>query len=208
MAGFKIVDFYEQAILQDFSRKYQMRVIGIGGRVGPEHNVFITSANLPGYAINNVATPFMGMQFNIPGNATFPGSDAWDVTFRCDLNFDIHRIFDEWQRDIFNAVPDANITDISSSTGYYHIPDSNQTIRLGIHDRDGVFYRKYSLIGCYPKTVGAIQYDQTAGGEVQLLTVTLAYQYWILEQISNAGNALLGANPNADAGANLGSSFA
>lgn len=208
MAGFKIVDFYEQALRKDFSRKYQMRVIGIGGRLGPEQNVFATAATLPGYTVANTAAKFMGMSFNIPAHGEFTGSDAWDITFRCDLNFDIRGLFETWQRDIFNAVPDLNISNIASSTGYYHIPDVSQTIRLGLHDRDGFFYRKYSLIGCYPTKIDGLSYDQTAGGDVQELKVTLAYQYWILEQVSNAGANILAANANPDVGAGLGSAFA
>ena len=199
--GFKIRDFYEQALAKDFSRKYQMRVIGIGGRVGPEDNVFITTADLPGYEVANIATPFMGMSFNIPGSAKFPGSNAWQVKFRCDLNFDIRYIFEEWQRQIFNAVPDLNITDIASSTGYYHMPDVSQTIKLGLHDRDGVFYRKYSLVGCYPTVIGAMHYDQTNQGDIQELDVTMAYQWWELESVTDAGDNILQANGNAASGA-------
>lgn len=206
--GFKIVDFYEQALLRDFSRKYQLRVIGIGGRLGPEDNVFIETASLPGYRINNIETPFMGMRFNIPGSAQFEGSANWTVRFRCDLNFDIRGIFEEWQRQVFNAVPDLNITNIPSSTGYYHIPDVSQTIRLGLHDRNGTFYRKYMLVGVYPVNIGAQQYDQTDQGTLQTLEVSLAYQYWELESVTDAGNEILEGFDNVDVDTNLGSTFA
>lgn len=185
--GFRISDFYEKAITKDFSRKHQLRVISIGGIVGPEHNVYITTANLPGYEINNVPTPFMGMEFNVPGTGKFPGSSNWQVTFRCDLNFDIRSKFDAWQRQIFTAIEDPNIESMPGSTGYYHIPDQSHNILLGLHDRDGNFYRKYNLVGCYPQSVAPMQYDQTDAGTLATFDVVLAYQYWELEHDTGAG---------------------
>jgi len=184
MAGFKIQDFYQQAFERDFSRDYQLRVINIGGVVGPEDNVLLKATVLPGYDITNIPTPFMGMQFNIPGSAKFTGNDAWSVEFRCDLNFDIRGKFEEWQRKIFNAIEDPNISDVPGSTGAYNIPSVDQTIRLALHDRTGAFYRKYKLVGCYPKTIGPMTYNQAEGiGNIVNLPVVMAYQWWELEEV-------------------------
>lgn len=183
MAGFKIQDFYQQAFERDFSRDYQLRVINIGGVVGPDDNVLLKATALPGYTINNIAVPFMGMQFNIPGSARFEGSDSWAVSFRCDLNFDIRGKFEEWQRLIFNAIEDPNITGSPGSTGAYNIPSVDQTIRLALHDRTGAFYRKYKLVGCYPRLIGPTTYNQADGtGQIVEIPVTLAYQWWELEE--------------------------
>lgn len=190
--GFKIRDFYEQALQRDFSRKYQMRVLSIGGRFGPDDNVFITTSNLPGYTVNNISTEFMGLKFNIPGSASFPGSDAWTVTFRSDLNLDIRHYMEQWQRQVFNALPTNNYDNLpESSTGYYHIPDISQTIRLALHDRDGIFYRKYVLVGVYPTAIGNTAYTQTDQGAIQEFDVTLAYQWWELETKNDAGANIL-----------------
>ena len=187
--GFKITDCYQNAIEKDFSRKHQLRVISIGGQLGPEDNVFITTANLPGYTIHNVQTPFMGMNFNIPGTGRYPGSDNWAVTFRCDLNLDIRSILEGWQRKIFTAIENDGVDGaVPGSTGYYHIPDTSQNILLGLHDREGSFYRKYELVGCYPKTVGEMQYDQTDAGTIATFNCNLAYQYWTLDA-ANASDA-------------------
>ena len=183
MPGFKIQDFYQQAFERDFSRDYQMRVINIGGIIGPDDNVLLKATQLPGYEVTNIPTPFMGMQFNIPGSAKFPGNDAWNIEFRCDLNFDVRAKIEEWQRLIFNAIEDPNIAGAPGSTGAYNIPSVDQTIRLALHDRTGAFYRKYKLVGCYPRTISPMAYNQAEGiGNIVVLPVIMAYQWWELEE--------------------------
>ena len=44
--------------------------------------------------------------------------------------------------------------------------------------RDGQTVRGIKLIGCYPVTLGEIQYDATANGNVVTMQATLAYQWW------------------------------
>lgn len=177
--GMTIRDFYTKAVQEDFSRDFQMRVYEIqstvGGTViGPDDNVYITTANLPGYAITNVPTPFMGLQFNVPGSATFPGSDAWAVTFRCDMRLNVRQKIVNWQASIFDAFPN----DPNQSTGNYAPKESESTAKLVVHDRDMNGVRAVKLIGIYPVSIGEIAYDQTGTGTLVTLPVTFAYQWW------------------------------
>lgn len=175
-AGLGIGAFYRQALNKDFSRDHQMRVISIGpgGFIGPDDNVYITTANLPGYAIANQAVPFMGMQFNIPGSGNFPGSDAWAITFRCDAQLNLRQKVIDWQKSVFNAFPD----DALNSVGAYGPKGTDTYAKLAVFDRDGKTVRGITLIGCYPTLVGDIAYDSTQNGNVVTLPVTLAYQWW------------------------------
>lgn len=182
--GMGIRDFYAQATQKDFSRDFQLRVLEMGGVLTQSDNVFITTANLPGYAITNQPTPFMGLQFNVPGSATFPGSDGWAVLFRCDQQLNIRQKLINWQSTIFNAFPNS----AGQSTGNYAPKGIESVAKLVVHDRDGNAVRAVQLIGVYPVTLGEIAYDQTGTGAVVTMTATLAYQWW--EPMALPGNII------------------
>jgi len=172
--GMGIKQFYAQATQKDFSRDFQLRVMEMGGVLVQEDNVYITTSNLPGYQIHNQATPFMGLQFNVPGSGTFPGNDAWIVTFRCDQQLNIRQKLINWQTTIFKAFPNM----AGQSTGNYAPKGIESVAKLIVHDRDGKTVRAVQLIGVWPVSIGEIAYDQTGNGTVVTLAATLAYQWW------------------------------
>ena len=175
-AGMGIGAFYNQALSKDFSRDFSMRVINIGpgGILTKDDNVYITTAILPGYAIANQQVPFMGLQFNIPGSGNFPGSDAWQVLFRCDAQLNIREKIIGWQKSVFNAFPD----EANNSVGAYGPKGIDTNVQLAVFDRDGGAVRAINLVGCYPTAVGEVAYDASAAGAVATMNVTLAYQWW------------------------------
>ena len=173
--GMGIGGFYTQAVAKDFSRDFQMRVISIGpGVLNENDNVYITTSVLPGYEIANITTPFMGVQFNIPGAGSFPGSDNWAVTFRCDQNLNIREKLISWQQSIFNSFPST----AGESTGAYGPKAKESVIKLTIFDKNGAEVRGIQLVGAWPKTVSEVTYDVTGNGAIRELPVTLAYQWW------------------------------
>lgn len=182
--GMGIRNFYAQATQTDFSRDFQLRVLEMGGILNDSDNVYITTANLPGYSISNIQTPFMGLDFNIPGSAKFPGSDSWAVTYRCDQQLNIRQKFVNWQSSIFNAFPNS----AGQSTGNYAPKGMESVAKLVVHDRDGNPVRAFQLIGVYPVTIGEVSYDQTGNGAIATMTATMAYQWW--EPMSAPGNVL------------------
>lgn len=173
--GLGIGGFYTQAISKDFSRDFQMRVVSIGPNVlNEKDNVFITTQVLPGYQINNQAVPFMGLSFNVPGAGSFPGSDSWAVTFRCDQQLNIREKLIAWQRSIFNSFPGT----ATESTGAYGPKSKESVAKLTVFDRDGNEARGLMLVGIYPVTIGEISYDNTGNGAPVTFNATLAYQWW------------------------------
>ena len=68
-----ISDFYRVATERDFSRDFQFRVLSIeaGGASSTTFDeddlVYCTAGSLPARSITNVAVPYMGLQFNLPG---------------------------------------------------------------------------------------------------------------------------------------------
>jgi len=174
--GMGIGAFYTQALQKDFSRDHQMRVINIGpgGFITKDDNVYITTAVLPGYEIANQAVPFMGLQINVPGSGSFPGSDSYAVNFRCDAKLNIREKILGWQKSVFNAFPD----EATNSVGAYGPKGIDTYVDLAVFDRDGETVRGVKLVGCYPKTLGEIAYDSTLNGNIVTMQVTLAYQWW------------------------------
>ena len=110
----------------------------------------------------------MGLNFNVPGTANYPGSDGYQLTFRADGDHIIRTIFEDWSRNTF---------DDQSSSGEYRLFRNSQ-ITLGMLNQAGDVTRQYQLVGVWPVTVGELSFDMKGNGDPISFTATLAYQYW------------------------------
>jgi hypothetical protein len=167
-----IENFYDVAVANDFARQNLFRIISLGGtRFATSELLYMTTTTLPSRDIANIPTPFMGLQFNVPGTASYPGSDAWNVTFRIPQNLSIRRKFEDWSRQIF---------DDQTSTGDWSIPsgDASNQVIVTLIDKQGNSLRTYTLFGAYCKSIGELTLDITNQGEIITQQATLAYQFW------------------------------
>lgn len=171
-----INDFYRVALQRDFARNFQFRLLSIntGGAssITFDENdlVYLTAATLPARSIQNVAVPYMGLNFNIPGVATYDGSESYNLTFYCDSKSLIRRKFEDWSRDTF---------DDATSTGNYFTPRQNAIIDMVQLDTQLNKVSQYQLVGVSVRNVGAIEYDMSAGtGDVVRFPATIAYHYF------------------------------
>lgn len=165
-----IADFYRTVQEKDFARQFQFRVIQLANtNFNDDEFVYLETANLPGRAINNIQVPFMGLNFNIPGTANYPGSENYAVTFRCDQNYDIRATLE-------NAT--FNTFDDQSSTGNYNIARNSSVIILNLLDKQNKAIREYTLYGAYVISVGDITYNLGDNGSIVTVPASLAYQYW------------------------------
>ena len=167
-----IQDFYRVAQERDFTRDFQFRVMNITDRgvsvVTQDDLVYAQTASLPARGVANQTVPYMGLSFNVPGAATYSGSEGYAIQFRSDGEHIIRTLFEEWQRDVF---------DDETSTGNYRL-FGNSSITLALLNQDMDVTRTYELVGCWPVTVGDIGFDTAGTGAVLNFTATLAYQYW------------------------------
>jgi hypothetical protein len=171
-----IENFYNSIATNDFARTNLFRVISLGGtRFTSDELLYITTTTLPARAITNVEVPFMGMKFNVPGTANYPGSGGWNVTFRMPQNLSIRRKLEDWTKQVF---------DDSSSTGAYNIPskDAANQVIIVLIDKSGNPIRTYTLFGAWCQQVNDLQLDQTAAGEIITQQASIAYQYWRLSR--------------------------
>lgn len=177
-----IQNFYRVAREREFARDFNFRVLSISTpgvtdaagqplRFDEEADlVYVKSATLPERAITNVPVPYMGLNFNLPGNAVYPGSDAYTLTFYADANSTIRQKFEDWSRYVFN---DAN------STGFYFTPGPTSVIDLVQLDNQMNRVAQYSLIGVSPRSVGTLSYNIAEGtGQTVEFQATVSYHYF------------------------------
>ena len=179
-----IQDFYSLAAQTDFARLHQFRLLDWrwnGVSVIPEsdpgrgHSLYLETASLPGRTISQTTMPFMGLNFNIPGVATYDGSASYSVTFRCDSQYYLRHLVEYASRNIFND---------ATSVGDYNIPDKNSYLTIGLLDKrlnpdtNGNSGTIYTLVGASLVTTGTIDYNLGDTGSTAKVNATLSYHYW------------------------------
>jgi len=165
--------FYQNAINRDFARTNLFRVLYINTGAtnivfGESDLVYVTTTTLPQRAITNIPTPFMGLKFNVPGTATYPGSEGWNVTFRMPQDYSIRQKLELWTRGTF---------DDATSSGAYEVKNLGE-VAMALMGKNGEPLRVYTLIGAYCTNVGTYNVDLTQSGEIVTLQASIAYQFW------------------------------
>jgi hypothetical protein len=165
-----IQQFYNTAAKHDFARQFQFKLEFLGELDFSEKQlVYIETASLPGRTITNVPVPYMGLSFNVPGTATYPGSAGYQITFRCDEKYDIRSALEAMTFKTF---------DEATSTGSYRMPADDSKIIMTLLDKQMQPVRGYTLFGAYVQALGDSQYDIKDTGTVVQVPVTIAYQFW------------------------------
>ena len=169
-----IANFFQNAVQREFSRDILFRIINInfdgGASLTEDDMIYARSAELPGRDIVNVAAPYMGLQFNIPGVVQYPGSENYSVEFYVDAESSIREIFEQESRRVF---------DEATSTGEYGTPNANSTITLVQLDKALDPITEYKLIGASIRNVGPISYQMAEGtGQIALFTVGMSYHFF------------------------------
>ncbi len=175
MSGVKqrISDFYRVAQDRDFSRDFQFRVLEIapGGSSAVSFTeddlVYVKGGQIPTRTVVGHEVPYMGLQFRLPGSAQYSGD--FQANFYCDVNSRVRQLMEEWSFQTF---------DDSTSTGDYFMPRVSSYVVLCQLDSQFEPVSKYQLIGCFPTTVGDIQYDIGGTGNAVEFTVNLSYHFW------------------------------
>ena len=175
-----IEKFYSAAQSRDFHRDFLFRVsqINIPGPAGDigfgdGELVYVKTAELPARSITNVPTPYMGLEFNIPGNATYPGSDAYALKFYLDAGSELREKLELASRSVFND---------QYSTGQYNTPTTDHYIDLMQLNKNLEPIGTYRLIGASIREISPVSYDMAGGnGGTVEMDVTMSYHYYVTE---------------------------
>lgn len=166
-----IQEFYNAAQQKEFARLFQFKVRTLGPFT-EDDLLYVETASLPDKTINNTQLPYYGLDFNIPGTVSYPGSESWAITFRCDEGLNIRNKMENYTKEIF---------DDETSTGLYGVPVEEATFDLLGKDLKPV--RRYTFIGLYPVSCGTIEYNIGDKGEIARLPLTFAYQYYRVSNV-------------------------
>tara|TARA_B110000495_G_scaffold82610_1_gene71067 strand:- start:4582 stop:5244 length:663 start_codon:yes stop_codon:yes gene_type:complete len=199
ITDYDIEHFYDNLIVREVARQHQFRVTSISTGFGQdvpegindlENKLLVETATLPSRNINNVPVNFHGIDFNLPGNAKYSGSDAWNVKFRLDQQLNIRRIFEDWTTAIFD----------DRSTAGSIVRSNDAYIVLSLFDQMGTSHDQYVLWGVYPTAVGALEYNVGTDGDIVTCDVTLAYHYWSRQGTNAFDNRAIVADPSTGGG--------
>lgn len=166
-----ISDFYRVAQERDFARDFQFRVLNIqsgeGNFVVQEDDlVYAQGGTMPGRTISTTQVAYMGLNFQIPGSATYAGT--YPITFYCDKGDTLRKLMLAWTRDTF---------DDATSTGNYFTPKDTSVVDLVQLDTQLNKVSRFQLIGAYPQEVGDVEYNIQGTGAPVTFSVTLGYHY-------------------------------
>lgn len=161
--------FYTTATKNDFARVFQFRLLEFANVQLGDALIYVETASLPGRTINNITVPYMGLAFNVPGNASYPGSASYAVTFRCDQEYKLREVL---EAATFNTFDDA------TSTGQYSTPGAGNVLQMALLDKDMDYVRAYSMFGAYIVSLADAAYDIKDTGSVVSINATIAYQFW------------------------------
>lgn len=169
-----IQKFYTSARNRDFSRDFLFRVVDMQlqgtNAFNPEELVYVKAASLPGRNITNIPVPYMGLNFNVPGNTTYPGSDGYALDFYLDQYSTLREKFEATSRALF---------DDEISTGNYGTPGLEYYIKLDQLDKNFDTVSSYTLVGASIRNINAIDYQIAAGtGNIVSVSTTIAYHYY------------------------------
>jgi len=175
--------FYDNAIIDDFSRDYLFRVesIVIDGLRGPAlildptDLLYARTAKLPGRTIVNHQVKYAGQTFNVPGSVEYPGSESYEMEFYCPETSTIReRLMNESHRTFGNVFGLAG----SGRTGG-SITNRFSKITLLQLDKRLDVVSQYELIGCSIRNVGEISYSIADGnGAIMSFNVGVAYHFF------------------------------
>jgi len=173
-----IQNFYRIAADKDFSRDFLFRVTQMQLQGVPALDegdlIYVKTASLPGRNIGNIAVPYMGLQLNVPGAATYPGSDAYALSFYLDAESSLRNYFEQASRSLF---------DDQTSTGEYGTPDDDFFIQLAQLDKELEPVAEYKLVGASLRAVNNVAYDIPGGtGATVQIDATVSYHFYTKER--------------------------
>ena len=138
----------------------------VGGEI--EDFAFLCkSAQLPAMNISPISVPFRGRDIKIAGDrGSFP---TWSTTVFNDTDFKLRNAFERWQNGINNMTDGEGLTNPA---------DYQVDLFVDQLDRNGTTLKSYTLRGCFPTGVGAIDLAYDTNDAIEELTVEWNYQFF------------------------------
>jgi len=147
---------------------------------------FVESVDMPGRTLDTTDFKTYGPKRSIVTGHSFSGEIT--MTVYCDKYMRQRGFFETWQKAAFDQGTN-NVHFYDEYTGGLRI------YQLGAFaenaDRDRISYG-VELFECYPKTISAVSYNQAESGDVQKISVSLAFKSWINLTLDQVGSYTVG----------------
>ena len=144
---------------------------------------FVSATQLPASEIGIIEVPYFGRKIKVAGDRTYPN---WTFKVMLDEDFQMRTMFEQWANFMNQTVANIRDPDIdgASATG----PSGYKTdFVVTQYAKTGAPIQEYTIVGGWPTNVEAISLDWNTTNTIEEFNVTIAYDYWTIE------NGILGA---------------
>jgi len=124
-----------------------------------------TATNLPSSEIGELTVNFRGRPIYMAGDRTF---QTWTTTIINDTDFAIKNAIERWSNGINNH---------SDNEGLVNPTDYQVDAFVDQLDRNGNNIKSYTLRGCFPTSIGAIDLSYAPTDTIQTFGVTFRFQF-------------------------------
>lgn len=182
--GYSIGHFYNTATQRGFARTNLLRVKSIGDIFALNEMedllIYVKDGAVPSRNISVGKVKYRDYEFVVPMAAEYPENTSWAVTFYCDKEYALRKLFETWSRSTYDE--------------HQHIQErffNTCDVELVLLDNSSKFadarqmkeIHSYKLVGAFPVNVNQMQFNTGSSGEFVSLTVNIAYQYIISETL-------------------------
>lgn len=175
--GFNLDDMI--GAYKDFARGYLFYArVTAPVAIPQNHPYLVNTTSLPAQNLDRAETNWQGQTYKIATTHTF---EDFTISFKSDTAQALRSRFVEWMKLIHDPVSNAH----GLPNEYFGRVDLSQL------NGAGEPIMSYSLINCWPATIGEISLDYSSK-EISTFDVTFAYQYYLANDIFDGSEQ---ANP-------------
>ena len=137
----------------------------VGGET-EEFAFLCQSTSIPAMEINTATVNFRGRPIYLAADRAF---SAWTITVLNDTNFRLRDAFERWQNGINNMSDNEGLTN----------PVDYQVDAFVDHlDRNGATIKSYTLRGCFPTSITAIDLNMEPTDDIETFEVSFRYLFF------------------------------
>ena len=136
--------------------------------------VLTKAAQIPQATLGSIEVPFRGTRYKMPGDRTF---EPWTMTVLNDPEMRIRSMFESWSnafKGFVSNVASADPSEFYSSVDIFQLNQSGNPIPSA----GGEANSAWTLKGCWPSDISAIDLSYDDENTLSQFTVTWQYQYW------------------------------
>jgi hypothetical protein len=129
------------------------------------------ATQIPASNLGLIQIPYIGRKVKIAGDRTY---DPWTITVMNDEDFKIRNSLEVWNQRINTHVGNLRDGNLQEERLYKSVGTVTQ------FGKQGDVLRTYSLAGCFPETVSAIDLDWNSNDQIEEFQVVFQYDYFVV----------------------------